>query len=642
MKKIYSLIVIVSLVFLGITSFDDKKDSPSEIINHRQEKRLKDFIAELEQYKIFLADGTVEAEELKVRFLEIRRAFKTWEYLGEHLDPMMTKDKVNGAPLPKIERNSFGMNILQPRGMQVLDELIFGDNIAENKVEILKEITQLSDALKEAVNVGYAIYDRTILDASRIALIKIVTLGFTGYDVPASGNSVTDALTVLSTMREDLLLYQPLFTETDAAAAGMLYINLNDCISYLEKHNDFDSLDRLYVIRTFINPIYSSILTLHEQTGIEMIHEVAQKHLLPPYNHKANNIFANDFLNPYKYIRLPEEIYSQQLVDLGRTLFFDPILSSNNKRACASCHDPKKAFTDGLPKSTALSFEGTVDRNAPSLINCVYNERFFHDMRSESLEDQIEHVLVNRKEFDTDMMRIMTKLKQSEEYVRMFDSAFKTLDGEKLDAHTISFAVSAYVSSLRGFNSPFDKYVRGETNQIDASVQHGFNLFMGKAVCGTCHFAPVFNGTVPPRYEESESEVLGVAQNPYVKNQVVDPDLGRGVARMKEQSDFNKYAFKTPTVRNVALTAPYMHNGAYKTLEDVMDFYNKGGGEGFGIHLENQTLPFDSLSLNKQEIKDIVAFMKALTDTAGMTATPAKLPYFKDAALNTRKIGGEY
>jgi cytochrome c peroxidase len=323
-------------------------------------------------------------------------------------------------------------------------------------------------------------------------------------------------------------------------------------------------------------------------------------------------------------------------------LFFDPVLSANNKRACASCHDPKKAFTDGKPKSTALSFEGTVDRNAPTLINCVYNERFFHDMRSDALEDQIEHVLVNRKEFDTDMLRIIDKLKQSEEYVEMFNNAFKTLDGEKLNGHTISFAVSAYVSSLRGFNSPFDKYVRGEQVYIDEAVRRGFNLFMGKAACGTCHFAPVFNGTVPPRYEESESEVLGVAENPYAKKQVVDPDLGRGVARLKEQSDFNKYAFKTPTVRNAALTAPYMHNGAYKTLEDVMDFYNKGGGEGFGIHLDNQTLPFDSLSLNKQEINDIVAFMKALTDTTGMTSVPVRLPLFNDVALNNRKVGGEY
>lgn len=642
MRKIYSLIVILLLLFLGISSFDGNKNSPAEIIRHRHEKRLQAFIAEIDRFRIFLGDGSAEHEEIKLRFRELRMAFKKWEYLGEHLDPIMTKDKINGAPLPKIERNSFGMNILPPRGMQVLDELVFTENINDNKPEIYKELSLLSNVLKEALSMGYPIYDRSVLEAARVELIRITTLGLTGFDVPASGNSVTDAITVLKTMREDLELYRPLFEDTDAGLASGLFGNLDNVIYYLEMHNDFDNLDRLHVTRTYINPIYKALLLLHKESGVEMIHEVAQKHLLPPYNHLADNIFANDFLDPHKYIRLPREINTPQLVDLGRMLFFDPVLSSDNKRACAGCHDPKKAFTDGIPKSTALSLEGTVNRNAPTLINCVYNERFFHDMRSDALEDQIEHVLVNRKEFNTDMMRIIAKLKQSDEYVQLFDSSFKTLDGDKLNGHTISFAVSAYVSSLRGFNSPFDKYVRAETNDIDSAVRRGYNLFMGKAVCGTCHFAPVFNGTVPPRYEESESEVLGVAENPYAKHQVVDPDLGRGVARLKEQSNFNRYAFKTPTVRNAALTAPYMHNGAYKTLEDVMEFYNKGGGAGFGIILENQTLPFDSLSLKKEEINDIVAFMKALTDTAGMTGMPTRLPFFKDPALNKRKIGGEY
>lgn len=642
MKKIYFLILMVCAAGVFMMSFDDKKTSPAEVIRQRQGKRLSNFIAEVVRLQSFLDDGTTEDEEYRIRFLELRAAFKQWEYLGEYLDPQMVKDRINGAPLLKIERNTFGMNVLQPKGMQVLDELIFADNLQEHKEEISMLLNKMLEALKDAQVVNYPMYDRVVLEAARTELVRLFTMGLTGFDVPASGNSVTDAVTVLQTMREDLLLYQPLFMETDATTASMLYINLNDCISYLEKHNDFDSLDRLYVLKNYINPLFAGLLSLHQQTGIEMIHEVTQEYLLPPYNHLSDNLFANDFLDPYKYIRLPKEINTPQMVELGKMLFFDPVLSSNNKRACASCHDPKKAFTDGQPKSTALSFEGTVDRNAPTLINCVYNERFFHDMRSEALEDQIEHVLTNRKEFDTDMLNIIDKLKQSDEYVSLFNQRFSKMDGDKLNGHTISFAVSAYVSSLRGFNSPFDKYVRGEQTHIDDAVRRGFNLFMGKAVCGTCHFAPVFNGTVPPIYEESESEVLGVAENPYAKNQVVDPDLGRGVARLKEQSDFNKFAFKTPTVRNAALTAPYMHNGAYETLEDVMDFYNKGGGAGFGIHLDNQTLPFDSLSLNKQEINDIISFMKSLTDTAGMTSVPVRLPLFNDVALNNRKIGGEY
>ena len=113
---------------------------------------------------------------------------------------------------------------------------------------------------------------------------------------------------------------------------------------------------------------------------------------------------------------------------------------------------------------------------------------------------------------------------------------------------------------------------------------------MGKAACGTCHYAPVFNGTVPPYFKESESEVLGVAKNPYAKKQILDDDKGRGNSLLKERVEFYNYSFKTPTVRNVEYTFPYMHNGAYKTLEDVMEFYNNGGGKGLKNRCANPNL----------------------------------------------------
>jgi cytochrome c peroxidase len=166
---------------------------------------------------------------------------------------------------------------------------------------------------------------------------------------------------------------------------------------------------------------------------------------------------------------------------------------------------------------------------------------------------------------------------------------------------------------------------------------------MGKAACGTCHFAPNFNGTVPPLYNESESEVLGVPENPYSKPLVIDNDEGRIAAKLKEDAPFYRYSFKTPTLRNVALTAPFMHNGAYKSLEDVMDFYNKGGGSGIGINVPYQTLPADPLNLNKQEMKDIISFMESLTDTSGLTSAPLSLPTFDNRnEWNYRKIGGVY
>ena len=123
---------------------------------------------------------------------------------------------------------------------------------------------------------------------------------------------------------------------------------------------------------------------------------------------------------------------------------------------------------------------------------------------------------------------------------------------------------------------------------------------MGKAKCATCHFFPLFNGSVPPLYNETESEVLGVPSQNTTQNATIDSDLGEFLIT---KAPLKKHAFKTPTVRNSAITFPYMHNGVYQTLEEVLDFYNRGGGSGIGITTENQTLPTDKLNLTKSEIK---------------------------------------
>jgi len=171
------------------------------------------------------------------------------------------------------------------------------------------------------------------------------------------------------------------------------------------------------------------------------------------------------------------------------------------------------------------------------------------------------------------------------------------------------------VLSLQSFNSPFDEYVRGEKSDISAEVREGFNLFMGKAACGTCHFAPTFAGLVPPSFIHSESEILGVLKNPHADS--LDADMGRNANGISNESAWiYDRSFKTTTVRNVELTAPYFHNGAYSSLNEVLDFYNEGGGEGKGLTVSNQTLSPDPLDLTDDEMNAIIAFMKSLTDNS--------------------------
>ena len=195
------------------------------------------------------------------------------------------------------------------------------------------------------------------------------------------------------------------------------------------------------------------------------------------------------------------------------------------------------------------------------------------------------------------------------DYQKLFKKAYPELDS--IPPVYIQNSLAVFVRSLNPFNSRFDTYMRGDKKSLTLEEIAGFNLFMGKAKCGTCHFVPLFNGTVPPDYQRTESEVLGVTVSADLKNAKIDTDLGRGAHNRFPQW---QHAFKTSTVRNIAKTAPYMHNGAYKSLQELMEFYNEGGGAGLGLDVANQTLAADKLNLTPAETGLVIKFMKSLTD----------------------------
>ncbi len=643
MKKIsiFLCFTIISIVLLS--GYRRTAITPSGTIRQHYKHRIDLFKnALLATHHIAESLDEKRIPELRQEYRKLREAYKSCEYLLEILEPVLVKEYINGAPLPKLERKSFGLNILEPRGLQVLDELICGEEVVSSANEIASQLTGLISLMNNYPE-DTKIYDRQVLEGMRLELIRIFTLGLTGFDVPASGNAIPDAITAVEIMQKDFLLY----AETEKIKNGKAGKKVNDMfvsfIQYLKANNDFDRLDRLTVLTKYINPLYALLYDVQNTAGIEHSTETVVLNLLPPVNLHSRNLFDRSFLDPLKYTGLPPSLYSDSLVLLGRLLFFDPILSATNDRSCASCHKPEKGFADGLTLSVATGHSGTVSRNSPTLLNAVFSERFFHDMRADALEDQLEHVITSDKEFNTTVFEICKKLSESSGYKKLFADCFPSYVENPVNKHTLAFAISAYVSSLISINSPFDKYARGESKTLPDNVKRGFNLFMGKAACGTCHFAPVFNGTVPPLYQESESEVLGVPQHPDSKQLVLDPDPGRAAAKLKESAPFYMHSFKTPTVRNIALTAPYMHNGSYQNLEKVVDFYNKGGGLGLGMQVPYQTLSADSLGLNDSEQKDLIAFLQSLTDTAGLTRSPVALPLFEHhPEWNNRKIGGLY
>ncbi len=645
-KKILLSLVLLAAFFALLGFKENEAAVALEKTNDLFHSRLEEMALAVEKLEHTAQNLTPnQVEVLQKAVTDARLQYKKIEFLLAYLDGYAIKKNINGAPLPNVEPNVPRVIEIAPSGLQVLDELAFGEDPFSEKEKIQELAQKLSHDFEEmqAYQSKVKLTHRHIFEAIRQGIVRVFTLGATGFDTPGSANAIPEAKAAFEGMYDAFKNYMPMLTEKDRGLAIVMDARMEYTLQYLTENNDFETFNRLEFLKNHIEPQYQLFYEIHKSLGIEFAEETDK--MPRAVNYHATSLFAPDFLNAGYFANLDlKNPLMAKRVELGKTLFFDPILSKENNRACASCHRPEIAFTDGLPQSLAANGKEHLKRNSPTLVNAVYADQYFYDLREPRLDRQMLHVVMSKDEFGTDYVEIINKIKQSTEYGQLFSEAYPEYPEYQISTYTISDALSAYVANLTDFDSPFDLYVRGEIGVIDPAVERGFNLFMGKAACGTCHFAPTFNGTVPPTYDESESEVLGIPTSSDTLNAQLDGDLGRyasGIPGYK--ADFYKSSFKTVTVRNVALTSPYMHNGVFKTLEEVVDYYNRGGGAGLGLDVPHQTLPFDELKLTKAEQADLVAFMKSLTGDMTKYDTPTRLPSFDgQAAWNTRKIGGEY
>ncbi len=657
MKSVYtlSLSLLIFAVSIYLTAFTPSQPNYIKALNRNQKiatyylnglGQLASSAQTLHQLAENLQAEPQQIAKLREQLTRCRLEYKKVEFLAEYYAPEFIKIHINGAPLPSLATATDAVEVAEPSGLQILEEIIFSENPLEDKESLLSLTGELSEDLEEFSRMQKVVpfYDRQIFEASRYQMIRVLSMGLTGYDTPVTLNAIPEAETSLRSVYMAIQTYFPQLEEKNRNDLSQnLDQDFQGALQYLQENQDFEQFDRLYFLEKYLNPLFRNIKEAHLVLGFETIDKTTPSYIEHSLDYMADNIFSEDLINPFFYTDLTKEKYTAETIELGRMLFYDPILSENLERSCASCHQPDKAFTDGKKKSIATDFKGTVERNAPTLLNSVYADRYFYDLRADKLEGQVEHVVYNDKEFNTSLMDIIQKISESEEYVSYFKKAYPELGARAVIPYSISTALSAYVTSLSGYTSPFDQYVRGEQEEISESVKRGFNIFMGKAGCGTCHFAPTFSGLIPPLFHENESEILGVPSNKDFENPELDQDPGRAKGMMKERVEIYTRAFKTTTVRNVALTAPYMHNGVYDSLEEVITFYNLGGGAGMGLEVPYQTLPPDHLELTEQEQQDLVAFMEALTDQKKHIGAPEKLPaYPEGSAYNARKVGGKY
>ena len=587
-------LLLCSLCAIVLHSCNDSADRVQKV-----KQLTKEDIVQWQQYLkdtlLPLSTANSSSRVFKDAFLRARILYKKIEWYSEYFMPTTTRF-VNGPPLPEIENEE--NKILEPQGLQVIEPLLYPSFDSTNRKELIRQVKLLLSAAQNYTSYleDLEFNDSHVFDAVRLEVFRIISLGISGFDVPLAQSSTTEAAVSLKAMQNILSAYK--FTKNQQQE---LEKRFEDAASYLFASGSFNDFDRLRFITDYANPLSRTLKELQTSLNIPFIKD---SRLLRT---DAATLFDENVFDVNAYVPDSSYYLTSAKANLGRKLFYDNILSGNSSRNCASCHNPAKAFTDGVAKSVAFT-TGFIKRNSPTLINAALQPALFYDMRTTNLENQVEDVVSNKDEMHGSLNEALLKVKENNEYFRLFKDAYPQID--QIQLKHLQNALASYVRTLTGLASRFDLYMRGDAKQLNQEEKLGFNLFMGKARCGTCHFMPLFNGTVPPAYKKIESEVIGV---PKTKGgEVLDDDAGRYAIY---QLDPYKNAFKTVTVRNAALTAPYMHNGIYNSLEEVVDFYTKGGGAGLGIEVKNQTLPFDKLDLNRPEQQAIVAFMKALSDT---------------------------
>lgn len=290
----------------------------------------------------------------------------------------------------------------------------------------------------------------------------------------------------------------------------------------------------------------------------------------------------------------------EEKVELGKQLYFDKRLSKDNTVSCATCHDPEKGWSNGEPFATGV--RGQVGgRSAPTIVNAAYSTLQFWDGRATHLEGQALGPIQNPIEMDMTLEEVVAKLNKIEGYRKQFRAIFNT----DVTADGIAKAIAAFERTILSGDAPYDRFKAGDTKALSEAAQRGMKLFFGKANCSACHSGHSFSDFA------FHNIGIGVDKD--------NPDLGRYVVTKIEG---DKGAFKTPTLREIARTAPYMHDGRFKTLEEVVDYYNKGGHPNPQLDEE-----IFELKLTKEEQADLVTFLKeGLTSERYPHVKPPKLP----------------
>jgi cytochrome c peroxidase len=334
-------------------------------------------------------------------------------------------------------------------------------------------------------------------------------------------------------------------------------------------------------------------------------------------------VFSAD-IGPLPAVPVPEDNpLTPEKVELGRLLFFDARLSADGSLACVSCHLPDQGWATHTPLSPA--YPTNMERRlSPTLVNVAYNKALLWDGRAGTLEKQALGPIQNPLHMNQNLDLLVEKLRAIPDYAKRFQDVFGTV----VTSEALGNALAAFERTLVTRNSPFDRYLGGDQQAMSKSALQGMELFKGKARCILCH-----NG---PNFTDSQFHNLGVPEAPLLAHPLVQASLRFDAKRMnvpeydQVKQDLGRYlvtkeerdkgAFKTPTLRNVTQRDPYMHNGIFQSLQDILNFYDRGGGA-----VPGKSPLMQPIGLTMQDKRDLLAFLQSLTGEIS-SLSPASFP----------------
>jgi cytochrome c peroxidase len=635
MKVKFTIIVSAIVLILSLAAFK-QEESKSDYMRLYDQLYLnfEQSVTRLHRYSI---ESNCKYDSLKQLIHQARMNLKPMDFWWRYVDPINYK-LVNG-PLPVEWETEVFEKYEKPYkrlgGGLTLAEIALNDGDTN-------ALTDYIANLPESIKHFRADSVKRILDepdhfalCNRLFILNLSTIYTTGFECPESTRILPELLEMLQTNQLITKAFEATFPERQYTA--QYHQSFDSTIDFIKEQilTGYAGFNHFTFVSNYINPLYRINADYILKNKVRSASFVDYS-----INKEAKSIFDKNLYYGQNvkgvFLRVTDPVALKSIEDLGLMLFFDPILSGNNQRSCASCHMPEQYFTD-TTRSSALQFNhaGNLARNTPSLINAEFNHLIMQDGKFYSLQDQALAVITNPLEMGCNKSDILKKVMSVKTYSKQLKQLCElTTQAQTPSLDHILSALTYYYSNHSKNSSDFELAME-QKQVLPKDAIKGFNLFMSKGQCATCHFLPHFNGVKPP-YVGSEFEVLGVPDDTSFSK--FGSDSGRYLINPATETAF---AFRTGTLKNIAKTAPYMHNGVFKTLKEVMVFYNNGGGNGRGLNISNQTLSSDKLELTDEEMKQIIAFMECLTEPIAIKR-PESLPVSSKKDLKNRKIGGDY